>query len=147
MCYRHSEMSFLWISLVFILHNRRNLITGRCPSVVNCMNGAASQSQSHYSWRSVGRSVGRSVSQSVSLGVEHPWDSWQDFGCSQDSCDFVCHGTSSLTRRLVCLVTCHSFCVGNIYELFYFTSFLRVLSFLYQFSCSYSSWSRDLSVV
>jgi hypothetical protein len=38
--------------------------------------------------------VSQSVSQSVSLGIEPLWDIWQDFGCSQDSCGFVCYGAS-----------------------------------------------------
>jgi len=31
----------------------------------------------------------QSVRPSVQIGVEPLWDSWTDFGCSQDSCGFV----------------------------------------------------------
>jgi len=46
--------------------------------------------------------------QSVYLSVEPLWDSWPDFGCSQDSCSFVCHGVSSLKRGWVCHIIGHS---------------------------------------
>jgi hypothetical protein len=53
----------------------------------------------------VGRSVSHSVRPSVLFDIEPFWDSWPDFGCSQDSYVFVCHGASCLTRGWVCLVT------------------------------------------
>jgi hypothetical protein len=68
-------------------------------------------------WRSVGQSV---------LDIEPLWDSWPDFGCSQDSCDFVCRGASSLTGGRVCHVTGHRpFLCWHFVHIY--LSFLRVI--------------------
>jgi len=53
---------------------------------------SANQTESELLYKQ--RSVSQSVSQSVRLGVEPLRDSWPHFDCSQDSCGFVCHGTS-----------------------------------------------------
>jgi hypothetical protein len=58
------------------------------------------------------------VSQSVHVGVEPLWDSWPEFGCSQDSCNFVYRGASSLTGGRVCLVTGHSLCGSSSHMFF-----------------------------
>jgi len=68
--------------------------------ILICMQNERSQSKSDLLWN--WRSVTQSVSHSVCLGIEPLWDSWQDFGYSQGSCGFVCHGASSLSRGRVC---------------------------------------------
>jgi len=86
-------------------------------------------SQSHFATdgRSVSQSVSQSISQSVSqslhLGIELLWDSWPDFGCSQDSCGDVRHAASSLTGGWVCHITGHSLCLYWQYIHMYFFFF------------------------
>jgi len=38
----------------------------------------------------------------VLLAIEPFQDSWPNFGCSQNSCCFTCHGASSLSRWRMC---------------------------------------------
>jgi hypothetical protein len=70
-------------------------------------SSSVSQSASH----PVSQSVNQSISQSVHLSILPLWDSWPDFGCSQESCGFVCRGASSLTGGGVCHVTSQSLCL------------------------------------
>jgi hypothetical protein len=85
-----------------------------------------SQSVSQPANQSSRQSFRQSVSQPV-LGIEILRDSRSNFGCNQDSCDFVCRGAFSLSRGRVCYVVGYSPCLcSNIYT----CTFLFLLSFL-----------------
>jgi len=100
------------------------------------------QSISHPLSRSDNQSVSQpvqSVSQSVRLGFEPLRDSWPDFGCSECSCDFICGGAYSLSRRRVCHVTGHSPCLCQATRTFWVVFYRRYFYFcLYFFLPSFS---------
>jgi hypothetical protein len=70
--------------------------------------------------------------QSVSLGIEPLRDSWPDFGCNQDSCSFVCHGASSLSRWRLCHVTGHSLAIYTYERLELYDLYIFFFHFVYR---------------
>jgi hypothetical protein len=74
--------------------------------------------------------------QSIVAGVKPLWDSWPDFGCSQENCCYLYHRAFSLTTGRVCHVTGHSSCLYWQYMhmniLFFFI--LQCFSFLLYFT-------------